>query len=184
MNRLVNSVSAFLLLTFAAAGLSHAQAGGEAAPAPLAAGAPTHDHGAAATAAVTIESPWARATAPGATAGGAYATLVNAAAAEIRLLGGSTPMAARVEVHEMTMEGQVMRMRPVEGGLAIPAGGEAALAPGGYHLMLLELNQPLVEGSSFPLTLDFSDGSSVTVSVTVLGLAAQGPAAAAANHQH
>jgi copper(I)-binding protein len=128
---------------------------------------------------VTVQQPWARATAPHAQTGAAYATLI----ADIpdRLTGASSPVAATVQVHETIQDNGVMRMRPVAGGLALDPGKPAALAPGGYHLMMMGLKQQLKPGESFPLTLSFAHEPPVTVSVPV------GPAGASApsgGHMH
>ena len=133
---------------------------------------------------VTIAEPWARATPPAATAGGVFAELTNSGGTSVRLTGGSTPVAERVEIHEMTMNGDVMQMRPLADGLEVPAGGGASLSAGGYHIMLLDLTEPLVEGARFPLTLTFSDGSSGTVTVTVRSLTAGLAGGAPAGHEH
>lgn len=119
---------------------------------------------------VAVDGPWLRETAPGARTGAGYGLLVNGGKAEDRLLGGSTPVAARVEVHSMTMDGGVMRMRPVTGGLAIPAGGRVALKPGGYHLMLIGLKQPLRRGAMVPVTLDFARAGPLKLSFRVEGI--------------
>lgn len=128
---------------------------------------------------VTVEHPWARATAEHAETGAAYAT-ITAGAAD-RLTGASTPVAARVEVHEIIHDNGVMRMRPVEGGLQLEPGKPVTLAPGGYHLMLIGLKQKLTPGTSFPLTLSFANEPVVTVTVPV---AAAGAAAAPMGNMH
>jgi copper(I)-binding protein len=94
-------------------------------------------------------------------------TLSNLGAAPDRLLGGATPVASQVEVHEMSMDGGVMRMRPVSGGLVIPAGGTVALKPGGYHIMLIGLKTPLTAGTMVPLTLRFEKAGLVKLQVPV-----------------
>ena len=91
--------------------------------------------------------------APGITAVG-FLTVVNDGPAD-RLLSVEAPGAARVEIHEMSMAGGVMRMRALPGGLAVPAQGRLALEPGGYHLMLIEPKQALAVGAEVPLTLVF-----------------------------
>lgn len=127
---------------------------------------------------VTVEHPWARATAPGAAAGAAYGALTVTGGAD-HLTGGSTPVAAQVAVHENINDNGVMRMRPAEGGIALEPGRTLTLAPGGYHLMLEDLKQPLRQGETFPLTLTFAKAPPVTVTVTV---AAPGASAAPAAH--
>ena len=97
--------------------------------------------------------------------GATYATITSPA--QDRLVGTETPAAARAELHTMTMDGTVVRMRPVEGGIALPAGQPVALAPGGLHIMLMDLKAPLQAGQSFPLTLRFEHAPAQTVTVTV-----------------
>lgn len=120
-----------------------------------------------ASAQVGVDGPWLRETAPGARTGAGYGLLVNGGKAEDRLVGGSTPVADRLEVHSITMEGGVMRMRPVAGGLAVPAGGRVALKPGSYHLMLIGLKQPLRRGALVPVTLDFARAGPLKLSFRV-----------------
>jgi copper(I)-binding protein len=116
--------------------------------------APAATETAASTIAVT--DPWSRETAPGQNAGGAFMTIANTGSVADRLTGGSTPVAGRVEIHTMTMEGDVMRMRQLEDGLEIPAGGQVMLKPGSFHVMLMDLKQPLKAGDKVPLTLTFA----------------------------
>lgn len=118
-----------------------------------------------------VERPFARATAPGAAVGGGYATIVNTGSAADRLVSASSPAAARMELHEMKMENNVMKMREVK-GLDVPAGGKLELKPGGYHLMFMELKQPLKEGAKVPVTLKFEKAGEVKVELDVQGLAA------------
>ena len=116
---------------------------------------------------ITIERPWARASAPGQTVGGGFMTILHQGATEDRLVSATTPIAREVRIHTMNMDGGVMRMRPVEGGLAIPAGGRVVLQPGGLHLMFMELSAPLVAGSSFPVTLRFANAGDIKVEFNV-----------------
>ena len=125
------------------------------------------------TADVRAEQPWARATAPQQKVGGAYVTLTSPI--DDRLVGISSPVAGRVEVHEMTMEGSVMRMREVAGGLPLPAGRTVTLAPGGYHIMLMDLRQPLVAGQVIALRLRFEHAAPMDVEAPVAPVGAQGP---------
>lgn len=117
--------------------------------------------------AIKVENAWVRAAPVGATAGAAYMTLTNTGAAADRLIGGASTQAARVEVHEMSMDGGVMRMRPVDGGLAIPAGGTVALKPGGYHIMLIGLKGPLSAGGKLALTLKFEKAGAMRLTLPV-----------------
>jgi periplasmic copper chaperone A len=124
---------------------------------------------------LVLDHAWTRATPAGATVGAGYLTIENKGATPDRLVGASTPAAARVEVHEMTMNNGVMKMRPVEGGLSIPAGQSVTLAPGGYHIMLMGLKTPLKEGEKVPLTLQFDKAGKVDVTLDVQGVGAQQP---------
>ncbi len=110
-----------------------------------------------------IDHPWSRATPPGAKVAGGYFTVTNHGSAPDRLVSISSDIAAKAEVHEMAVKDGVMTMRPVEGGLEIPAGGKLELKPGGYHLMLMGLKHPAKQGENFPATLTFEKAGSVTV---------------------
>ena len=111
-----------------------------------------------------INAPWARATPNQAQSGAAYLTIVSPTAD--RLTGVSSPIAKKVELHTMSMAGGVMRMRPLT-ALDIPAGHDVTLGPGGAHIMLLGLTQPLREGQSFPLTLSFEHAGPRQVTVVI-----------------
>lgn len=124
--------------------------------------------------AIRVESPFARATAPGAAVGGGYATIVNGGAVADRLLGAASPAAARVELHEMTMEGSVMKMREVR-AIDVPAGARVELRPGRHHLMFIELKQPLKQGERVPVTLRFEKAGELKVELEVQGMAAGAP---------
>lgn len=131
---------------------------------------------------VEVKDAWARSTVPGQKASGAFMKLT--AREGTRLVGASSPVAGVTEVHEMKMEGDIMRMRAIA-GLDLPAGQTVELKPGGYHVMLLDLKTALRKDSSIPLTLVFKDAkgveSKVEVSLPVLTLA---PAGAAMGHGH
>ena len=103
---------------------------------------------------VKVESAWTRATVPGQKGTGAFMTLT--AAQGLRLVGVQSSVAGIAEIHEMKMEGDVMRMRAIP-GLELPAGQAVALRPGGYHLMLMDLKQPLLKDTQIPVTLRFTD---------------------------
>jgi periplasmic copper chaperone A len=113
-----------------------------------------------------IKHPHARATVPGARTGGVYLTIDNASNTTDRLLRASTPIAAGAAVHQTVMEDGMMKMRAVP-SVEIRPGGRLEMKRDGYHLMLLDLKQPLREGDSFPMTLTFERGGTVTVSVQV-----------------
>ena len=126
-----------------------------------------------------VDNAWAGATPGKAENGAAYVTITSPTTD--RLVSASTPVAKKAELHTMSMQGMVMKMRPVS-GVDIPAGQSVSLKPGGEHIMLLGLNQPLREGQSFPLTLDFEKAGSRTVTVTVERAGSKGPGPAAAQH--
>jgi periplasmic copper chaperone A len=120
-----------------------------------------------ASSSIALADPWSRETAEGQNAGGAFMTIANTGTATDRLTGGSTPVAGRVEIHTMTMENDVMRMRQLEDGLEIPAGGEVTLKPGSFHVMLMDLKQPLKAGEKVPLTLTFAGAGTVEATLDV-----------------
>jgi len=124
-----------------------------------------------------IDHPWARATPKGASVGGGYMKITNNGSESDRLLGGSTDMAESFEVHEMTMAGGVMKMRPVAGGLEIKPGQTVTLDPNGYHVMFVGLKDQLKQGSRFKATLEFAKAGKVNVDFVVEGIGAKAPAA-------
>jgi hypothetical protein len=130
---------------------------------------------AAAASSIALTDTWSRETAEGQNAGGAFMTIANTGTAADRLTGGSTPVAGRVEIHTMTMEGDVMRMRQLEEGLEIPAGGEVTLKPGSFHVMLMDLKQPLKVGETVPLTLTFAGAGTVTTTLEVRAAGSMAP---------
>lgn len=101
---------------------------------------------------VSVSSPWVRGTVQGQSATGAFMQLKSADGAA--LVGAESPVAGTVEIHEMRMEGNVMRMRAIP-KLDLPAGQAVDLKPGGYHVMLMDLKQPLKKGETVPLKLKF-----------------------------
>ena len=115
---------------------------------------------------IRITQPWSRPTPPGVPMGVAYFTLENRGTAEDVLLSASTPVAARVEFHQTTMSEGVARMRSLT-QLLVPAGRTVKAEPGGVHLMLVELKQPLEAGDRVPLTLIFRDAGEVQVMLGV-----------------
>lgn len=116
---------------------------------------------------IMIEGAFSRATLPNQPVAGAFMMLKNTGDDADRLIAGETPIAGRVEIHEMAMSGDVMKMRELEGGLEIPAGEMVELKPGGYHVMFFDLTQPLAEGEMFEVTLEFEKGGKVTLPVMV-----------------
>jgi periplasmic copper chaperone A len=121
---------------------------------------------------IQVTNAWARATPGGAQSAAAYVTLESASGD--RLTGISTPVAQKAEVHEMTMDGSVMKMRPVD-SLDLPAGNAVTLKPGGYHIMLTGLTKQLKEGETFPMTLDFAKAGARQIEVSVAKIGAMGP---------
>jgi len=113
-----------------------------------------------------IREPFARATPPGAKSTAVFMTIENKGKEADRLLSASSPMAGIVEIHEMKMDGGMMQMREVK-GLEIKPGATVELKPGGYHVMLMDLKQPLKEGDSIPVTLKFEKSGSVDVKAAV-----------------
>jgi hypothetical protein len=122
---------------------------------------------------VSVEQPWSRATPPGAKIGVGFMRLRNAGAAE-RVIGASTAVARRVEMHITMREGDVMRMRQVQ-SFEVPPGGTFELKPGGAHLMLVDLKRPLAKGERVPLTLELEKGGLLRVELRVAELGARGP---------
>jgi hypothetical protein len=125
--------------------------------------------------ALKLGQPWARATAPSAPAGGGFLTVTNTGSTPDRLVSARSPAAGMVQIHEMKMEGNVMRMRELEHGLEIPAGGTVTLAPGGLHLMMMNLKEPLRQGTRVPVTLVFEKAGSIDVELDVEGMGASHP---------
>lgn len=106
---------------------------------------------------VTADAPWVRSTVPAQKATGAFMTLTSDR--DTRLVSAQSPAAGLVELHEMTMENNVMKMRALPHGLDLPAGKAIELKPGGYHFMLLDLKQPVREGKPVPIHLTLEDKS-------------------------
>ena len=127
---------------------------------------------------LVITQAWSRATPGGAKVAGGYLTIENKGSAPDRLIGGSADVADKVQVHEMAANNGVMTMRPLDKGLAIEPGKTVKLAPGGYHLMLLDLKSPLKQGDKLPVTLEFEKAGKVKLSLDVQSVGAQGPAGA------
>ncbi|QFG35060.1 hypothetical protein BDE18_3615 [Paracoccus pantotrophus] len=115
---------------------------------------------------LALSGGFSRATPPGAPVAGGFLTIANGGD-EDRLVAAHADFAGRTEIHEMAMEGEVMRMRELPDGLAIPAGATVELKPGGYHLMFMELKQPLVEGETVNVTLSFEKAGEVSLPLAV-----------------
>jgi copper(I)-binding protein len=133
---------------------------------------------------LVITQAWSRATPSGAKIAGGYLTIDNKGSTPDKLVGGSGDNFGKVEIHEMTMKNGVMTMRPLDKGLPIEAGKTVKLAPGSYHLMLMDLKQPFKQGDKVPVTLEFEKAGKVTLSLDVQGVGAQGPARGEMKHDH
>lgn len=138
---------------------------------------------------IALSQAWARPTIGDGRITAAYVTIHNLGADADKLRGASSPKAKRVEIHETEMTDQgVMKMRPVEDGLALPAGETVTLKPGGKHIMVMGLDGELAKGATLPLTLDFEVAGEVEVAVPVgMGPSAAGDDAGAsggADHSH
>lgn len=116
---------------------------------------------------LVITTPWARATPKGAPVAGGYLIITNYGSEADRLVGGSFAAAGRFEVHEMKVEGGIMKMRPLANGLEIKPGETIELKPGGYHLMFMGLKQQLKAGETVKGTLEFAKAGKVEVSYPV-----------------
>lgn len=117
--------------------------------------------------ALVISGGFSRATLPNAPVAGGFLTIENSGTEDDRLIGAASEIAGRVEVHEMAMEGEVMKMRELKDGLPIPAGETVELKPGGFHVMFMDLKQPFVEGGKVMVTLTFEKAGSVEVPLMV-----------------
>lgn len=122
-----------------------------------------------------IDQPWTRATAPTAKAGGGFMTITNKGTTPDRLISARSNASEKVEVHEMKMDGNVMRMRELEKGLEIPPGATVTLKPGGYHIMFMELKAPFAKDAKVPVTLVFEKAGSVDVELAVQQMGAAAP---------
>lgn len=114
-----------------------------------------------------ISEAWARAMLPGQPAGGGFLTITNKGGEPDRLVGASSPAAGKVEVHTMEVVNDVMTMRPVQGGLEIPAGATVELKPGGLHLMFMKVSEPFKDGGTVPVSLEFEKAGAVEVVLAV-----------------
>ena len=133
---------------------------------------------------LTIEQPWMRATPAGAKVAGGYVRVTNTGKEPDRLVGAAIPLAGRGVIHSMTMEGGIMKMALVQGGLAVKPGETVELKPGGYHLMFEDLTGAPKAGDSVQGSLTFERAGTVPVTFTVAPIGAQAPGAAAGGHQH
>lgn len=116
---------------------------------------------------LVISAPWSRATPTGSPVAAGYLAITNKGLSAERLVSFTTDLAEQPEIHEMSNEGGVMKMRPLTKGLVIPAGATVKLEPGGYHLMLLKLKKPLTAGERYKAVLVFEKAGSVEVEFEV-----------------
>jgi copper(I)-binding protein len=128
-----------------------------------------------------IAEPWSRATPLTAQAAGGFLAITNRGPTADRLIAARSGVADKVEIHEMKMEGSVMRMRELEAGLAIPPGATVELRPGGFHIMFMGLKAPFAKDTTVPVTLVFEKAGAIDVEFTVQAMGAQPPAA---GHKH
>jgi copper(I)-binding protein len=121
--------------------------------------------------ALTVSNPFARATPPGAKVAGAFMTIKNFGPDTDRLISASSPAAGLVEIHEMAMDGGMLKMRAVK-GIDLQPGATVELKPGGYHVMLQDLKRPLKQGEQIPVKLTFEMAGVVEVMVHVEAMGA------------
>jgi periplasmic copper chaperone A len=131
--------------------------------------------GAACAADIEIAAPWARATAKGARVGAGYLTIVNKGKSPDRLTSAASDVAESVEVHAVAMENSVMTMRAAPEGVEIKSGETVVFKPGGLHLMLMGLKQPLTQGGEVRITLNFAKAGPIAVNLPIGALGATGP---------
>ena len=134
--------------------------------------------------ALEIDQPWSRAVPKGATVAAGYLTIKNTGTEPDRLVSGSTPVAGKFEIHEMTMDKGVMRMRPVPAGIVIKPGETVELKPQSMHIMMMGLKQPIEKGKSFKGSLVFEKAGAVDVDFAVEAVGGTPAAAPAHEHHH
>jgi len=134
--------------------------------------------------ALEIDHPWSRAVPKGATVAAGYVTIKNTGNEPDRLISGSTPVAGKFEIHEMSMDKGVMRMRPVQGGVVIKPGETLELKPQSFHIMMTGLKQPIEKGKPFKGSLVFEKAGEVEVDFAVEGVGASPPAAHDMHNMH
>lgn len=123
--------------------------------------------------ALKIDHPWSRATPKSAPVGAGYMTITNSGADADRLVSASADVSAKVELHEMAVIDGIMKMKPLDQGIVIPAGGSVAFKPGSYHVMFIGLKKPLEAGQTFKGTLAFEKAGKVEVEFQVQDMAAK-----------
>lgn len=120
-----------------------------------------------------LTAAWARATPKGATVGGGYFTITNTGNAADRLVGGTSDISNRFEIHQMSMDKGVMKMREVTSGIEITPGQTVRFDPSGYHIMFVGLKHPLKEGDHIKATLQFEKAGNVSVDFAVESIGAR-----------
>lgn len=125
---------------------------------------------------LTLKQVWSRATPGGAKVGAGYLTIHNGGTQPDRLVRADAEISGHMEIHEMKMDGGIMRMRPLKDGLLIPPGKTVSLKPGGYHLMFMNLKSPIKQGKPFKATLEFKKAGKVEVGFEVAPIGAAKPA--------
>jgi periplasmic copper chaperone A len=128
---------------------------------------------------IHITAPWARATPKGASSGAAYMTITNNGKTPDRVGCVSSDASAQCQIHTMSTENDVMKMRPVEGGLEIKPGETVMLKPSGFHVMLLNLKHPLEQGKMVTATLKFENAGTINVECPIAAIGAAAPGAPA-----
>ena len=116
---------------------------------------------------IQVEQPWSRATPAGASTGAVYLTVTNKSRDADRLLGASSDVADKSQIHEMKVVNGVMEMREVTGGLPVLPRVSVVLKPGSYDVMLINLKKPLKDGETIPLTLDFEKAGKISITVPI-----------------
>lgn len=124
--------------------------------------------------ALDISNGFTRAMPPAARTGGGFLSITNTGATDDRLLAVRSPQAGKMELHDMTMRNDVMVMREIIGGLLLPAGETVHLAPGGKHMMFLQVETPFVKGTEVQITLQFEKAGTVELALPVAGIGATG----------
>jgi copper(I)-binding protein len=151
MNRILKGAFALLFLASPLTALAH----------------DTGAHAVVTAGALQITGAFSRATLPNAPVGAGYITIINTGTTDDTLVSATSPVAGITQIHEMKLEGDVMKMTELPDGIVIPAGQTVTLAPGGLHIMFMELTQPLVEGTLVPVTLTFATAGTVEIELEV-----------------
>ncbi len=145
-----------------------------------------HQHGATelTLGSLTLAGFFTKATLPNQPVGAGFLTITNAGTEDDRLIAASSPMAADVQIHEMKMDGDMMKMAELPDGLLIPAGQTVTLAPGGFHLMFMDLTAAFVAGAVVPVSLTFEKAGTIDIELPVLANSAETPEAPMAHDAH